>query len=197
MKFLNRPRDCPCCIETAEGQAKLATVDYERMSKLYSEKAISPQQYDQAKTTKETAEHASEQARSMYGQAREQFENSLIKAPFDGVAAAVYVEKNQTIAAGQPVVQIVSPSNMKAKIYLTGADIQQVRIGQRVLIQFPTFPGKEFSGRVDKINTAIDQTSKSLEVEIGFVSNDKRINIRPFWRVFYRDIEECRSAGDS
>jgi RND family efflux transporter MFP subunit len=162
-------------LKTAEAQAKLAAIDYERMSKLYSEKAISPQQYDQARTAKETAEHASEQARSMHEQAREQFENSLIKAPFDGVAAAVYVQRNQTIAMGQPVVQIVSPSKMKAKIYLTGADIQQVRIGQRVLIQFPTLPGKEFSGRVDKVNTAIDHTSKTLEVEIGFLSNDKRI----------------------
>jgi membrane fusion protein (multidrug efflux system) len=162
-------------LKTAGAQAKLAAIDYERMSKLYSEKAISPQHHDQAKTAKETAGHAFEQARSMVEQAREQFEHSLIKAPFDGVAAAVYVEKNQTIAAGQPVVQIVSPSKMKAKISLTGADIQQVRIGQRVLIQFPILPGKEFSGRVDKINTAIDQTSKSLEVEIGFLSNDKRL----------------------
>lgn len=162
-------------LKTAEAQAKLAALDYERMSKLYSEKAISPQQHDQAKTAKETAEHGSEQARSMYEQAREQFDHSLIKAPFDGVAAAVYVEKNQTIAMGQPVVQIISPSKMKAKIYLTGADIQLVKIGQRVLVQFPTIPGKEFSGRVDKINTAIDQTSKTLEVEIGFLSNDRRI----------------------
>lgn len=162
-------------LKTAEGHAKLASNDFERMSKLHSEKAISPQQYDQAKTAKEAAENAFEQARSLAGQAREQLDHCLIRAPFAGVAAAVYVEKNQTIAAGQPVVQIVSPSKMKAKVYLTGTDIQQVRIGQRVLIQFPTFPGKEFSGRVEKINTSIDQTTKTLEVEIGFLSNDKRV----------------------
>lgn len=162
-------------LKTAEARAKLAVVDFARMSKLNSEKAISPQQFDQAKIAKETAELALDQARSMDEQAREQFEHSLIKAPFDGVAAALYVEKNQTIAAGQPVVQIVSRSNMKAKVHLTGTDIQQVKIGQRVLIQFPTIPDKEFSGRVDKINTAIDQTSKTAEVEIGFLSNDKRI----------------------
>ncbi|HCA79798.1 MAG TPA: hypothetical protein DEP53_08695 [Bacteroidetes bacterium] len=171
-------------LKTAGAHAKLASLDFERMNRLYSEKAISPQQHDQSRTARETAEHAHEQARSMYEQAREQFENSLIKAPFDGVAAAVYVEKNQTIATGQPAVQIVSPSNMKAKIHLTAADIQQVRIGQRVSIQFPTLPGKQFSGRVDKINTAIDQTSKTLEVEIGFLSNDKRISSGLFGEFF-------------
>jgi len=61
------------------------------------QKAISPQQFDQAKVAKETSEQGLEQAKSMLEQAKEQYENSFVKAPFDGVVAAVYVEKNQTI----------------------------------------------------------------------------------------------------
>jgi membrane fusion protein (multidrug efflux system) len=162
-------------LKTAEGQAKLTASDFERMDKLYAEKAISPQQYDQAKIAKETAEHTLDQAKSAHEQAREQFESSFIKAPFDGIAAAVYVEENQMINAGQPVVQVLSPAKMKSKIYLTGADIHYAKVGQRVLIKFPAIPDEEFSGRVEKINTAIDQTSRSLEVEIAFLSKDRRI----------------------
>jgi len=171
-------------LKTAEGQAKLTAIDFERMSKLYSEKAISQQQYDQAKLAKETADHAYDQAKSMYEQAKEQFENSFIKAPFDGVAAAVYVEKNQTINIGQPVIQVLSPSRMKAKIYLTGGDIQHVRTGQKVLVKFPTIPDKEYVGRVGKINTAVDQTSKTLEVEIVLLSKDRRIKSGIFGEYF-------------
>jgi len=162
-------------LRTAEVQSKLAATDFERMTKLYAEKAISPQQFEQARTAKETADQGLQQARSMYEQAKEQYDYSLVKAPFDGVVAAIHVEKNQTVAAGQPVVQVVSVSRMKAKVHLTGSDIQQVKIGQRVRIQFPTIPGKGYLGRVDKINTAIDQMSKALEVEIGFISGDRRI----------------------
>ncbi|MFH0989668.1 MAG: efflux RND transporter periplasmic adaptor subunit [bacterium] len=171
-------------LKTAEAQAKLIASDYERMRKLYSEKAISPQQFDQARTAKETAEHAFDQATSMAKQAKEQLENTLIKAPFDGIAAAVYVEKNQTLMMGQPVVQLISPSKMKAKINLTGADIQSVKLGQRVLIKFPTLTGREFSGRVNKINTAIDQTSKALEVEIVLLSNDRSLKSGLFGEFF-------------
>lgn len=171
-------------LKTAEAQLKLAAADFERMTKLYAEKAISPQQFEQAKTLKETADQGLQQARSMYEQSKEQYDYSLVKAPFDGVVAAVYVERNQTVAAGQPVVQIVSASRMKAKIHLTGSDILQVKIGQKVRIQFPTIPGKEYVGRVDKINTAIDQMSKALEVEIGFISADKRITSGMFGEFF-------------
>ncbi|MBN2424766.1 MAG: efflux RND transporter periplasmic adaptor subunit [Calditrichaceae bacterium] len=175
-------------LKTAKGQAELTAIDFERMNKLYAEKAISPQQYDQAKIAKETAEHAYQQAKSMYEQAYEQYENSFIKAPFDGVVAAVYVKKDQMINMGQPVVQILSPSKMKAKVYLTGNDIQNVKIDQNVIIKFPVIPGEEFTGRVNKINTAIDQLTKTLEVEIEVISKDNRIKSGIFGE-FFIEIE--------
>jgi RND family efflux transporter MFP subunit len=162
-------------LKTAEAQAKLANLDFKRMDKLNSEKAISPQQFDQAKVAGESAEHALEQAKSMYEQAKEQYENSFVKAPFNGVVAAVYIEKNQMVNMGQQIVQVLSPSKMKSKVYLTGEDVQNVKVGQKVIIKFPTIPNLEFDGRVDKINTSIDQLSKSLEVEIAILSRDSRI----------------------
>ncbi len=171
-------------MKTAEGHAKLTAIEFERMNKLFTEKAISQQQYDQAKLAKETADHALDQAQSGYEQAKEQYENSFIKAPFDGIAAAVYVEKNQTINMGQPVVQVLSPSKMKAKVNLTGEDLQRIRIGQKVLIKFPTIPDKEYIGRVSKINTAIDQITKTLEAEIVLVTKDKNIKSGIFGEYF-------------
>ena len=162
-------------LKTAEAQMKLSAQDFERMKKLHSEKAISQQQFDQAKTAKETTELAFEQAKSGYQQAKEQYDNSFAKAPFDGVVAAVYFEKNEMVNMGQRLVQVISPSNMKSKVYLTGEDVQNVKTGQNVLIKFPTIPREEFTGKVAKINTAIDQLSKSLEVEIGFTKTDSRL----------------------
>ncbi|RJP61595.1 MAG: efflux RND transporter periplasmic adaptor subunit [Ignavibacteriales bacterium] len=180
-------------LKTAEAQSKLATIEFDRLSKLHSEKAISPQQFDQSKTAKETAEHAFEQAKSMYEQAKEQYENSFVKAPFGGVVAAVYVEKNQTINIGQQVIQIISPSKMKSKIYLTGEDVQNVRNGQKVQIKFPTIPNQVFEGRVDKINAAIDQVSKSLEVEIVLISKESRIKSGIFGEFFIETEKNINS----
>ena len=88
-------------LKTAEAHAKLASQDFERMRKLYDEKAISVQQFDQAKTAKETSEYALNQAKSAYEQANEQYENSFAKAPFNGIAASVFVEENQMLSMGR------------------------------------------------------------------------------------------------
>ncbi len=162
-------------LKSAKARAKLSAQDFERMSKLFSERAISQQQFDQAKTAKETTEHAFNQTKSGYEQAKEQYENSFVKAPFDGIVAAVYAEENQMLNMGQPVVQVLSLSKMKSKVNLTGEDIQNVKVGQKVLIKFPMIPGEEFNGKVEKINSAVDQMSKSLEVEIFFLTKDSRI----------------------
>lgn len=162
-------------LKSAEAQVIMIQQDYERMKRLYSEKAVSQQQYDQIRTSKETAEQGYNQAKSASEQAKEQYDNSFIRAPFDGIVAALYVEENQMISMGMPVVQVITPSKMKSKVNLTGSDIQNVKTGQKVLVKFPTIHGAEFNGRVEKINSSIDQMSKSLEVEIILLSNESRI----------------------
>lgn len=180
-------------LRSAEVHLKTVHQDYERLSKLYSEKAISQQQYDQIKSAKETAEQTYNQAKSAYEQAKEQYDNCFIRAPFNGIIAAVYVEENQTLNMGQPVFQILSPSKMKSKIYLTGSDIQQVKVGQKVSVKFPVINGEVFNGRVEKINSSIDQMSKSLEVEIVLLSNDTRIKSGMFgeFLIETKRIDDC------
>lgn len=180
-------------LRSAEVHLKMTLQDFERMNKLFSEKAISQQQFDQIKSAKETAEQTFNQAKSAYEQSKEQYDNSFIKAPFDGIVAAVYVEENQTINMGQPVIQILSPSKMKSKVNLTGTDVQNVKVGQKVSINFPTITGETFNGRVEKINSSIDQLSKSLEVEIVLLSSDSRIKSGLFgeFLIETKKVNEC------
>ena len=79
------------------------------------------------------------------------------------------------LSMGTPVVQVISPNKMKAKVYLTGEDIQNVKPNQQVIIKFPQIQNTEYKGKVEKINSAVDQMSKGLEVEIAISSNDSRI----------------------
>ena len=162
-------------LKTAQAQYELVSQDFERMGKLYKQKAVSPQQYDQAETQKKTAEAGLEQAKLQLEQANENYQNSFIKAPFDGVVGAVFFEKNQMVPAGQPVVQIVSPEAMKSKLQISSKDISAVSIGQMVLIKFPSIPGKDYSGKVNNINHAIDRLSNLLEIEVQLLNPDKRI----------------------
>lgn len=162
-------------LKTAQAQYELVCQDFERMGELYRQKAVSPQQFEQAETQKKTAEAGLEQAKLQLEQAKENYQNSFIKAPFNGIVGAVFFEQNQMIPAGQPVVQIVSPEAMKSKLQISSKDISSVSIGQNVVVKFPSIPGREYSGKVVNINHAIDKLSNLLEIEVQLITPDKRI----------------------
>ena len=162
-------------VKTAAANYELSESDFKRMEELFKQKALSPQQYDQIKAQKKTAEAGLEQAKLQLKQADETYQNSFIKAPFAGIVSAIFFERDQMIPAGQPVVQVVSTGAMKSKLQLSGKDITSVSIGQPVLIKFPAVPDKEYAGKVTAINHSFDRLSNLLEIEVQLLEKDKNI----------------------
>jgi membrane fusion protein, multidrug efflux system len=162
-------------VNSAEIQFDLLTQDLERMERLYKQRAISQQQYDQLVTQKKSAEANLEALKAQFRQAEEQVQNSILKAPFSGIVAAVFVEVNQMVPAGQPVVQVINPSSWKAKAKISGRNIDLVKTGQEVLVTVPSIQNKNYRGKISLINRAVDPISKTLEIEINILNADDRI----------------------
>ncbi|MBS4036496.1 MAG: efflux RND transporter periplasmic adaptor subunit [Ignavibacterium sp.] len=162
-------------LKTAEVQLDLMNKEYERMESLFKQKAISQQQFDQVVVQKKSASYGFEQTKAMLKQSKEMYENSFIRAPFNGTVASVFVEKDQMIGAGMPVVQIINPSSMKAKLKLASKDAVYVKKGQKVDISFPSIKNKKFVGIVTQVNEALDQLTKTLEVEVTISTSSPEI----------------------
>jgi RND family efflux transporter MFP subunit len=178
-------------VKSAESQAKLVSQDYERMKTLFAQKAISQQQYDQIKTQNESLQLMLDQAKLQLKQAKEQYDNSFVKAPFSGVAASVFVETNQMVTAGIPIVQVINPKNMKAKIKVPSSDIKGIFKGQNVKINFPSVPDKSYFGTIAQIDQAVDQFTKNLQIEILIKSPDNMIKSGMFGEFLIEtDIKE-------
>ena len=162
-------------VTNAEAQFELAELNFKRMERLLDQKAVSPQQFDQSSTQFKAAGSALEAARAQLQQAIEQLDNANIKAPFIGTVAAVFVELNQMVMAGQQVAQIIDASSMKSKIKVASRDINLVKKGKEVEISIPAVPGKTYKGKVTTIDQAVDPLSKTLEVEIQIINADENV----------------------
>jgi RND family efflux transporter MFP subunit len=162
-------------LNNAEAQLQLAEQDYERMERLYNQRAISKQQFQQIETQRKAAQSGLDAARAQLEQAQEQVAGSIISAPFSGVVAAVYVEENQMLQAGQPVAQVIDPSTMKSRVRVAGRDISLVKMGQDVVVQIPSIPDRTYKGRITSLNQAVDPVSKTLEAEVLITDADNMI----------------------
>lgn len=161
--------------QNAEAQVNLIKQEFERIERLFNQKAVSQQQYDQVLAQKKATVSGLDQADAMVKQAKEQYENSFIKAPFEGIVAAVYFEVNQMVPVGQPILQIIGLEGMKAKLRVTSKDISFLKMGQNVMVKFPSIPETDFNAVVSSINQSVDMITKSLEIEVKLKDKDQRI----------------------
>lgn len=162
-------------LKNTEAQFELAQQNFNRIQRLFEQKAVSTQQFEQASSQFKVANSALEAARAQLEQAIEQLENSVIKAPFNGVVAAVYVELNQMVAAGQPIAQIIDPSSMKSKLKVVSKDIKYVKKGLPVEIVIPSVPDKKYAGKIISVDQAVDPLSKSMEIEVLITNSDNNL----------------------
>jgi len=81
----------------------------------------------------------------------------LLIAPIDGkIAFATFLQENQQLQANQ-IICFINPENTQyyAEVYIPQANFGKVRIGQEVLLKFPSYPFQEYgsvSGKLDFIS---------------------------------------------
>ena len=167
--------------------------DYERFERLYKEKAISQQQWDQIKANYQEAEAALRRAQAAYYQSKEQYDNTFIRAPFGGRVGSFHFNPGEMIPAGQPVARIVNSKMVRAELYLPDLFINKIRAGQSVLAIFPNYPDKHFRGSITHIDATIDPLTRTFRVDATF-GNTHRL-LKPGMYGKFHIVTELHSAA--
>ncbi|MEW5902545.1 MAG: efflux RND transporter periplasmic adaptor subunit [Acidobacteriota bacterium] len=160
----------------AEARSNDAKVNLERMERLYKEKAVSEQQYEQVKLAYDSAAAGLEQAQAAVNLAKHSLNVSIMKAPFSGVIASKNAEVGDVInpmmgsfspGSGGGVLTLVDFSQIKIRVDISGSDIGRIQKGQAAILRAPTLPGQEFRGTVNVVNLAADPLTKKFGIEVA------------------------------
>ena len=198
--------------ESALLQAKLnrdsVEENYLRMEKLFLEKAISQQQYEQAKNQYEIADvqyqsaqesyelviegAAEEDIKSVEAQVRQtkaaldmakyQLKNTQITAPISGKVTSITVSTGEMVSPSIPLLSIIDVSRIFVKVGISEKDISKIKEGQKVNLEIDAFLEEKFQGEVVSKGVAVDQISKTLEVKIEILQPEVDIPVGVFAR---------------
>ncbi len=166
----------------ARAQAENAERERRRLQALLDEGVIGRQQYDDAATTAKTASEAYKElargsraediraAEAVLDQAEQrlafllrQSQESVVKAPADGVIEALDLRPGDLVAANQPVARILEPSQLWVRVWVPEPALGRVHVGQRAAITVDTFPEREFPGRVIEIREQGEYTPRNVQ----------------------------------
>lgn len=182
-------------VRAAQAQLVNARAQFERSSRLVESRTISREVFDRDTAAYQVAQeehNAAVQMLEMGMIAREedieakeaairglegrvveanlQLEDATLRAPYDGVIAQRFVEVNQNVTAGQPIVKFQDVDEIEVVVdvpeSIMAADLSRADIVE-ILAEFSGAPGVQFPAHIEEIAQRADPVTQTFQVRVA------------------------------
>lgn len=177
-------------LKEKESQLLNAEKQFERARLLREKDFISSQELDEAETRvktagaqKDLAQAQLAQREAALSQSRYQLSLTQVVAPFSGVVTRRQVDPGAFVSSSTSMVTIVVPDPLKVILNIPERDVGLARVGMKARLEIDAFPGRVFEGKVARLNSALDLSSRTLVVEIHVPNHQQLIKPGMFARV--------------
>ncbi len=159
----------------AESDYGLAQSTLKRYQELYSEKSVSPQEFDEIKARAQSASARRDmagsgqaQAKAALSQARTALEYTRVRAPFGGVVTERKVDPGALAAPGLPLLTIEGAGRFRLEANVDETLLRDVKISETVRVAIDALGGDQatITGKVVQIVPAADPASRSFMVKV-------------------------------
>ena len=99
--------------------------------------------------------------------------STIIKAPTDGMIVRWLVNSGGSIRVGTPIVNMVIGSDRWVEAWIDEDELEHVHIGSVAMVSFPSLPGKQFEGVIERVGVTTD-----LEEPVVAVPEPRTTRIR-------------------
>lgn len=182
----NRLDQAAAQLNAARAKLDNARSQLERGRKLLGNAWINPADYDKLVLDAATAESDVVGARVAVDNARIALDDTEVRAPGDGTILAKRVERGQVISSptmdvggGTLLMTMADLARVRARVRVDETDLGKIAPGMPARIAVASFPGKRFSGTIEKIEPqAIVEQNVTLFPVLISLANEERL-LRP------------------
>lgn len=101
-------------------------------------------------------------------------ENTILRAPVSGVISARNYDRGD-MYSGQPIFVLEQITPVKMLVGISEGDYTRVKKGDKVSVSAEAFPGRTFSGRIEKIYPTLDAASHTFNAEVVVPNADRAL----------------------
>jgi RND family efflux transporter MFP subunit len=169
----------------AETEAQLvqAKRDFERAKTLRGQGLNSDADLENAETHVSVLSAQLNAAHAQVELARVNFENTQVRAPFDGTVLRKDAEVGEIVAPASAgggltrtaIVTIADLSTLEVEVDVNEAYIAQIRSEQAAHITLDAYPDTSFAGRVRQVVPTADRQKATVQVKVSILDRDPRI----------------------
>lgn len=170
-------------IEGAKLQLDRSKRNFERTEKLFLEKFLSREIYDNAKTDFDLSKNALERTDKELRLVEDRLSKTKILSPFDCTVLTRPVSVGQAVSgsggfnSGTEVMSIANLNEMIITSHISQTDVTRIKIGQKVAIEIESVPGLKMSGVMERIapQATIKNNLKGFSVRVAIKKIDPRV----------------------
>jgi len=151
-------------VTQAEMGADIARREADRAEKLLAAGAIAQSAAEQARRAALGATAALDDAKARLASAQKNMDNTVVKAPYDGIVSERQVNPGDVVAPGAPLVTIVDPSTMRLEGAVPADQLASVRVGAPVTFSVTGYPGRTFTGAISNIYPSADPGTRQVRL---------------------------------
>lgn len=150
-----------------QAQVQLAKTNFERAQQLVKQHLIAKSDFD-------TAENNYKQAQSSLDNVQTTIDKLAIRAPFTGQIGIRNVNLGQYLPAGTAIASLQSLDPLYVQFALPEQDLSKLVKGAHVEVTVDAYPGQNFDGEVNAINSNVDPNTHNVTVQ-ATIHNPKHL----------------------
>lgn len=164
-------REAEAGLQRARAELRNAEANFNRTRELYENRNVSKSDLDNSRAASESAGALVAAARQQLEAARLQLSYAKLASPEACTIAGRYVEPNQNVSAGQPIVRVNCGDCAEVQIDVPAAFIGVIRQGALAQVRIAALGNRSFGASVSEVGVAADRGASAYPVTLAVIEN--------------------------
>ncbi len=145
-------------LDAAKAQYELAEITFQKQETIFKDNVNSEYQFLQSKYNRD-------QMKANFNLAEKRYDDTFIKAPFDGIVNNNFYDEGEFCPPGSPIFELINVSNLKVEAGIPENYLGQVKLGAEAKVLIP-YIDKELKGKVSFVGASVSTSNRTIPVEI-------------------------------
>jgi membrane fusion protein (multidrug efflux system) len=169
-------------------RAQLAQTERTRQANaaLVKQNFISQNAFDTADSAFQAQAATAAASRAQLEQTQLLMNDAVVRAPIAGIVARRMVQPGEKVGFDAPLMQIVDLAQLEVVAMTPVSDVPQVAVGMAATVQIEGMQGRDFTGKVERINPSAEPGTRSINIYVALANEDSLLKTGMFARVLLR-----------